>query len=71
MCGLFGVRLVRVWVFSVGCGFRFSRGWVCLASFSPCHYCLKIEGGVLVAVGAGLVHHRSSLLSRAFSLINA
>ena len=21
--------------------------WVRLASFSPCHYCLKIEGGVV------------------------
>ena len=66
MCGRFGVRFVRLWVFSVGCGFRFSRGGVCLASFSPCHYCLKIEGG---GVAALVVHRRSFLLSRAFSAL--
>ena len=39
------MRFVRLWVFSVGWVFWLSRGWVCLASFSPCHYCLEIEGG--------------------------
>ena len=49
--------LVRVWVrlrlSCMGC-------WVRLASFSPCHYCLEIEGG---GVGTTTVCILSYLLS--------